>query len=63
MTQSQLPVTLKMNKTLNVNAEEFGPKRSAPAVAEQRIRDIADNENGQKTFDLYDQMGENIACV
>ena len=33
------------DKTLNVNAEEFRPKRSAAAVAEQRIRDIEDNEN------------------
>ena len=33
------------DKTLNVNAEEFQPKRSAAAVAEQRIRDIADNKN------------------
>ena len=32
------------NKALNVNVE-FRPKRSAAAVAEQRIRDIADNEN------------------
>ena len=33
------------DKTLNVNAEEFRPKTSTAAVAEQRIRDIADNEN------------------
>ena len=33
------------DKTLNVNAEEFQPKRSAAAAAEQRIRDIANNEN------------------
>ena len=33
------------DKTLNANAEEFQPKRSAAAVAEQRIKDIADNEN------------------
>ena len=32
-------------KTLNVNAEEFQPKRLSASVAEQRIRDIADNEN------------------
>ena len=36
------------DNTLNINAEEpkrFRPKRSAATVAEQRIRDIADNEN------------------
>ena len=33
------------DKTLNVNAKEIRPKRSAAAAAEQRIRDIADNEN------------------
>ena len=33
------------DKTLNANAEEFRPKRSAAAVAERRIKDIADNEN------------------
>ena len=33
------------DKTLNVNAEEFQLKRSAAAVAEQRIKKIADNEN------------------
>ena len=33
------------DKTLNVNAEEFWPKRSVAAVAKQRIRDIADDEN------------------
>ena len=33
------------DKTLNVNAEEFRLKRSAVAVAKQRIKDIADNEN------------------
>ena len=33
------------DKTLNVNYEEFQPKRLAAAVAEQRIRNIADNEN------------------
>ena len=33
------------DKTLNVNAKEIRPKRSAVAAAEQRIRDIADNEN------------------
>ena len=32
-------------KTLNVNGEEFRPKRSAAAVAEQRIRDTADIKN------------------
>ena len=32
-------------KTLNINAEEIRPKRSAAAAAEQRIRDIANNEN------------------
>ena len=31
-------------RTLNVNAEEFRPKRSAAALAEQTIRDIADKE-------------------
>ena len=31
-------------RTLNVNAEEFRPKRSAAAVAEQTIRDTADRE-------------------
>ena len=30
------------DKTLNFNAEEFRPKRSAAGVLEQRIRDIAD---------------------
>ena len=33
------------DKTLNVNVEEFQPKRSTPAAAEQRIRDISGNEN------------------
>ena len=33
------------DKTLNVKAEKFQPKRSAVAVAEQRIRDIVDNKN------------------
>ena len=33
------------DKTLNVNTEEFRPKRSAAAVAEQRIRDIADKKH------------------
>ena len=32
------------DETLNVNAEEFRPKRSASAVAEQRIKNIGDNE-------------------
>ena len=32
------------DKTLNVNTEEFRPKRSSSA-AEQKIRDIADYEN------------------
>ena len=45
------------DKTLNVNAEEFWPKRSAAAVAKEIIRDIADNENQWKTFDLHHQMG------
>ena len=31
-------------KTLDINAEEFQPKRSEAAVVEQRMRDIADNE-------------------
>ena len=43
---------------LNVNAEEFQQKYSAVAVAEQRIRDIADSENQWKTSDLNHQMGE-----
>ena len=33
------------DKTLNVNAVEFRPKRSAGAFAKQKIRDNADNEN------------------
>ena len=33
------------DKTLNANAEEFRPKTSAAAVAERRIKDIADDEN------------------
>ena len=33
------------DKTLNVNAKEFRPKRSGAAAGEQRIRDTADNEN------------------
>ena len=33
------------DKTLNVNVEKFGPKRSAAAVAEKRIKDITDDEN------------------
>ena len=33
------------DKTLNINAKEFRPRRSAAAAAEQIIRDIADNEN------------------
>ena len=33
------------DETLNVNAEEFQPKRPAAAAAEQRIRDIVENEN------------------
>ena len=33
------------DKKLNANAEEFQPKKSAAAVAEQRIKDNADNEN------------------
>ena len=33
------------DKTLNVNTEEFRPKKSAAAVAEQRIRDIADKKH------------------
>ena len=32
------------DKTLNNNAEEFRPKRSAAAVAEQKIEDIVDNQ-------------------
>ena len=35
----------KDDKTLNANAEEYPPKRSAAAVAEQRIKDIVDNKN------------------
>ena len=31
------------DKTLNVNAAESRPKRSASAVAEQRIKNIVDN--------------------
>ena len=45
------------DKTLNVNAEEFGPKKSAAAVAEQRVRDITDDENQRNTFNLHYQMG------
>ena len=33
------------NKTLKVNGEEFQLKKSAAAVAEQGISDIADSEN------------------
>ena len=33
------------DKTLKVNGEEFQLKKSAAAVAEQGIRDIADSEN------------------
>ena len=33
------------DKTLNVNAEEFRPKRSAAVAVEQKIRNIVDNEN------------------
>ena len=33
------------DEILNANAEEFRPKRPAAAVAEKRIKDIADNEN------------------
>ena len=32
-------------KILNVNVKEFRPKRSAATAVEQRIRDIANNEN------------------
>ena len=32
------------DKTLNNSAEEFRPKRSAAAVAEQKIEDIVDNQ-------------------
>ena len=46
VTQKQLPIqNTKYDKTSNVNSQEFQPKRSAAAVAEQRIRNIADNEN------------------
>ena len=45
------------DKKLNVNAEEFQPKRLAAAVAEQRIRNFMHNENEQKTFDLDHHMG------
>ena len=45
------------DKTLNVNAEEFQPKRLAAAVAEQRIRNFMHDKNEQKTFDLHHHMG------
>ena len=44
-------------KTLNVNVEEFQPKRSTPAVSEHRIKNIGDIENQRETFDLHHQMG------
>ena len=44
---------IQYDKTLNVNAEEFQPKRLAAAAAEQTIRDVADNENQRKIIDLY----------
>ena len=47
------------DKTLNVNAEEFRPTRSVAAAAEQKIRDIVDNEDQWRIFDLYHQIGEN----
>ena len=43
--QKQLSPTLKIKKILNVNVKEFRPKRSAATAVEQRIRDIANNEN------------------
>ena len=44
------------DKTLKVNAEEFQLKISAAEVAERRNRDIADNENQWKIFDLCHQI-------
>ena len=44
--------------TASNTQEEFRLKSSAAAVAEQRIRDIEDNENQWKKIDLHHQMGE-----
>ena len=46
-------------KTLNVNAKEFRPKRSGAAAAEQRIRDTADNENQERHLICIIKCGEN----
>ena len=46
--QRKLHVTLKMTTHWAFNVEECWPKRSAAAVAEQRTRDITDNENKWK---------------
>ena len=43
---------------MNNNAEEFQTKITAAAVAEKRIRDIANHENQWKTFGLHNQIGE-----
>lgn len=49
--------TTQDDKILNVNTEELQPKKLTSAVSGKRIRDIADNENQWKAFDLNHQMG------